>query len=74
VHLLYRALGVDDGDPRVTRFLGARAGDRTSVVAGAGDPDGDGVPDVLVGAPFADRPEAPDAGVVHLIRGASLIP
>jgi FG-GAP repeat len=67
-------LGVGDGDPRVTRFLGAQAGDRTGTVGAAGDLDGDGAADLLVGAPFADRSGRPDAGVVHLIGGASLAP
>ena len=58
---------VNDGDQRVTRFLGAQAHDRTGTVERAGDLDRDGAPDVLVGAPFAARDGRADAGVVHLL-------
>jgi hypothetical protein len=46
----------------------ARAG---ASVAAAGDVNGDGVGDILVGAPFADRPE--DGGAAPLLRGAAYV-
>jgi hypothetical protein len=43
-----------------------------SAVAGVGDVDGDGVTDILVGAPFEDQGASPDdAGRVHLFSGAT---
>jgi len=40
-------------------------------VAAAGDVDGDGLADVLVGAPYADAPgDVLDAGQVRLVRGS----
>ena len=40
-------------------------------VAGAGDVDGDGHPDLAVGAPFADRPGISSAGAVAVWRGGA---
>jgi len=40
-------------------------------VAGAGDVDGDGVPDLIVGAPFADPNGISDAGSVFVFSGAA---
>ncbi len=54
-----------------TRLLGSSAGDQAGwAVSGAGDVDGDGLADLLVGAPGHDG-GAEDAGAAYLISGAS---
>lgn len=40
-----------------------------AAVAGIGDVDGDGLDDVLVGAPLADAGAAKDAGAAYVVRG-----
>ncbi len=51
------------GDPFVTRF--------GSSVAGPGDMDGDGVPDIAVGSPFAGPPGLWNVGQVKVFSGSS---
>jgi Ca2+-binding RTX toxin-like protein len=56
------------------RIDGAAAWDRLTAgfgaaVAGAGDVNGDGVPDVIVGAPFADPTGRTDAGAAYVVFG-----
>lgn len=64
-------LGADDQDG-VTTIFGASAGDRFGQsVAAAGDINGDGVPDLLVGATHVDRTNANDAGAAYLIYGSA---
>src|SRR4051812_20453874 len=49
---------------------GAAAGDRTGwSLAAAGDVNGDGVPDMAVGAPLADPAGRRDAGAVYVVFG-----
>lgn len=56
--------------PRVAHFDGEAANDRAGVaVAGAGDINGDGIPDVVVGAPSADRNSRTDSGSAYVIYG-----
>ncbi len=51
-------------------FEGSFAGDRFGhSVAGAGDIDGDGIPDILVGAPFASPGGNYAGGSAHLFSG-----
>lgn len=52
------------------RIEGALAGDRTGyAVAGIPDVNSDGIPDALVGAPFADPAGRTDAGAVYVVFG-----
>lgn len=60
--------GSDGG--RLFTFLGNAAGDELgSAVAGAGDVNGDGVPDVMVGSPHADLGGA-DSGAARVFSGS----
>ncbi len=52
---------------------GAKSGDGLGFVAGIDDADGDGVPDVVVGAPSVDHGAA-EAGLVRVVSGASGVP
>ncbi len=62
------------GQTRLFTFEGPTTGDLFGdAVAGAGDVDGDGFDDLLVGAPLADV-AAPDAGRVYLVSGESGAP
>ena len=53
-------------------ILGASADDQLGRTAAAGDVNGDGIDDILLGAPFADgRDETrPDSGAVYVIFGS----
>lgn len=62
----------ESGRDGVTTIFGASAGDRFGQsVAAAGDINGDGVPDLLVGATHVDRDNANDAGAAYLIYGSN---
>jgi hypothetical protein len=67
-----RAIGESDLHKRELhgwRLTGARAGDRAGFsVARAGDVNGDGRPDVIVGAPRADAPER-NSGAAYVVFG-----
>ena len=55
------------------RFYGATAGDYAGFsVAGAGDTDADGYPDLLIGAPYEDSAGA-DAGSAYVLLGSALV-
>jgi hypothetical protein len=57
-------------DVAVLRLHGAAAGDRLGAsVAAAGDVNGDGAGDLLVGAPGADAPGRPGAGAAYVVFG-----
>jgi hypothetical protein len=59
-------------DPSVME-MGTSAGDHFSLgLAGAGDIDGDGFMDVMVGAPGADTAGGIDAGELNIFRGSDL--
>ncbi len=50
--------------------IGIRPGDEAGrVVAAAGDVNGDGIDDLLLGAPYADRGGKPDVGEAYLVFG-----
>lgn len=51
------------------RVYGEKTGDNTGFSVGTGDINGDGVDDVLMGAPFADRGSAADVGKVYVVYG-----
>jgi hypothetical protein len=54
------------------QFIGAEANDYAgAAVASAGDVDGDGLADLIVGAPYVDG-NGMDSGAVYLISGADL--
>ena len=58
-------------EPDVT-ILGADSEDRMGFSAAAGDVNGDGIDDILLGAPLADGPanDRPQAGEVYVILGS----
>ncbi len=51
-------------------FIGAAAGDHTSTVSSAGDVDGDGLDDLIIGSQLADG-IGPDSGASYLITAAN---
>lgn len=53
------------------KIFGATAGDRAGTVSSAGDVNGDGFGDLLVGAPGFDTLSATDAGSAYVIFGKS---
>ena len=55
-------------------WSGQAGGDQAGfALAGAGDVDGDGLADLLVGAPYADVDSNSDAGVAYLVAGAGAL-
>jgi hypothetical protein len=78
VYLIFgrQDIGGDLSSPDQSRgviFEGAAQGDNAGLsVASAGDFDGDGYADILIGAPEADAPDMANAGRVYLISGKRL--
>ncbi len=61
-----------DDNPRMAYFPGFKSNDDAGgAVAGAGDVNGDGVDDVLIGAPKADEPFS-GAGDAYVVYGAKV--
>ena len=54
------------------RFIGEQRYDGVGDVLSAGDIDGDGLSDILIGAPAHDAPELTNIGAVYLIAAADL--
>ena len=71
-----RALDLDAiaDQPGSWRFIGEGGGDRAGAsMAGAGDIDGDGKSELLIGAPFHDAtPDSPQNGAAYLLSAADL--
>ncbi|MBT3221625.1 MAG: hypothetical protein HN348_21295 [Proteobacteria bacterium] len=66
--VLSSASGVMDLSTSTAKLIGEEPGDWAGFsVAGAGDVNGDGVPDLAVGAPYTDD----DAGTAYLVLGPS---
>ena len=62
--------GGNFGAPLLFSLTGDAAGDQLgAAVAGAGDVNGDGTPDVMAGAPLADDGALVDTGFVRLLSG-----
>ncbi len=69
--LVAGSLDLEDAD---YSFLGEMPGDAAgSIVSGAGDVDGDGLDDILIGAPFNDEVDD-KSGKAYLILASSLDP
>lgn len=65
-----RAEELNASPDRGFRLRGAAEGDYAGqAVSAAGDVDGDGIDDLLVGAPYADRQGEEDVGLVYLLFG-----
>ena len=71
VYVLYGPFDADRALASASaKLLGGRLADGTGeALAGAGDVDGDGYADLLVGAGERDLPGAPSAGVTYVVRG-----
>lgn len=69
-------VGGGDAPAGVTAFVGANAGDRLGIWVSAGDLDGDGEIDLVLGADQADGPDGarPDAGALYVIFGGQSLP
>ncbi|MCB9663881.1 MAG: FG-GAP repeat protein [Alphaproteobacteria bacterium] len=60
-------------DRAAVRIVGATPGPRTTApLASAGDVDGDGLGDLVIGEPTADGPDRQDIGRAYLLTGAQL--
>ncbi len=78
---VYIIFGRRDLSPETVRDLrdapadvvvhGANAGDQLGSALAAGDINGDGIQDLIIGAPFADEPNRPDVGNVYVLFGGS---
>jgi len=63
----------DAGTPALAAklYVGPASGDQVGPVAPAGDVNGDGLADFLIGNPNRDRTSGQDLGEVYLIRGSA---
>lgn len=66
---------VDVTGPDTTRIIGAGAGEHAGLsISGAGDVDGDGRTDLIIGAPDADQDGTSRAGRAYLLLGSAARP
>jgi hypothetical protein len=65
-----RASVIDSANGTDVRILGAAAGDHTGWALASGDVNGDGVADLVIGAPDAAVPGRDRAGVVFVVLGS----
>jgi hypothetical protein len=71
-YLVTDATGISSLAHAHTRFVGEWEDEAAgTAVSGAGDVDGDGIPDLLIGA-WRNAAVAPDAGRVYLVAGGDL--
>jgi hypothetical protein len=62
-----------NGEEDATLY-GRQAGDEMGRAVGAGDVTGDGIDDIVLGAPRAGPPEGDEPGVVYVVPGRSIWP
>lgn len=60
------------GDQNLTLY-GASPGDQFARATAAADLNGDGIDDIILGAPFADSPDRPDSGVIYVVSGSRIL-
>ncbi|MES1243938.1 MAG: Calx-beta domain-containing protein, partial [Acidobacteriota bacterium] len=67
---LGNAIGLEEAAPEATFHSNQTGAEMGVGVAGAGDVNGDGFADVLVGAPLYDNPSIPNSGASFLFLGS----
>jgi hypothetical protein len=67
-----RSIDLAAASPSIRKIFGARPGDGLGLaIEPAGDVDGDGLLELVVGAPFANANNKIDAGIGYIVRGGS---
>lgn len=65
----WSAKGTAKAPQAFVRLLGIEAGSQTGAALGSADLNGDGLSDLIIGAPFATGDGGPESGKVHVILG-----
>ncbi len=68
VNIVYLFLGGVSGGGTLRQFSGATSGDEFGAVVSGGDLDGDGLSELIIGAPRRDVGELADAGAVYVFK------